>query len=399
MRKRLESVFGQSLPRQQRQGFAAELMRVSYWPTMIVGVLVILFELVMIIITLSKPGALTQSYGRTVFFVLYTILLVVTLAAVATGLGARKRLRQNPALFLGMVRGYALVICVWAAFLSAFSHRSEPDVTVYVYVTLLVAVLVPLRLWQAVLVFGLGQAVLLIFIPVFMAAGTDMFPSAMNSLVCTLLAIAIAFMLYRNKVQGYINRATILKQNEEITSINQKLSNLVYMDDLTETRNRRYLEERLPDELDASREMNQSLCVMMMDLDQFKAYNDLYGHQAGDICLQTFAGVVKRCLKDKQGRLVRYGGEEFVVFLPGHDGPAGMKVAESIRQNLKAAGIEHSGSEKGHLTVSIGVCASNPPDQSSLYQLINEADQALYIAKFSGRDRVKLHYAIGGGRV
>jgi diguanylate cyclase (GGDEF)-like protein len=124
----------------------------------------------------------------------------------------------------------------------------------------------------------------------------------------------------------------------------------------------------------------------MIDVDHFKLFNDHYGHVAGDVCLRKISAIITENINRPGDLAVRYGGEEFAVVLPGTDYVGAFLVAEKIRRAVQLAGIEHSESAEGMVTVSLGVCAYDPASQATPDDLVGAADKALYVAKASGRN-------------
>ena len=126
--------------------------------------------------------------------------------------------------------------------------------------------------------------------------------------------------------------------------------------------------------------------MLLFDIDNFKGYNDTYGHQAGDRCLQAVAKAIGDTTSNTSGLSARYGGEEFAVVLPNTSEDAALKVAEAIRLTVRALGIPNTASSRGYITISAGVAARN---RSTLDEaaLVGEADTALYEAKRLGRNR------------
>lgn len=167
----------------------------------------------------------------------------------------------------------------------------------------------------------------------------------------------------------------------------RELELLSITDPLTELYNRRFLERRMDEELARSIRYGLRLSVMLLDLDSFKLYNDICGHQAGDMALQKVARILKRSVREIDV-VTRYGGEEFCILLPETPNADAMHVAERIRY-----GIQHelfAGEEKlplGSLTISIGI-STYPDNGSSAAELISSADIALYRAKADGRNRI-----------
>jgi diguanylate cyclase (GGDEF)-like protein len=133
----------------------------------------------------------------------------------------------------------------------------------------------------------------------------------------------------------------------------------------------------------------EALQVILVDIDHFKAFNDLYGHQAGDSCIRQVAAIIARAARRPLDFCARYGGEEFVLVLYAPSGSDPSTVPEQIRRETIALGIPHAGSAAaGTITVSIGSAIAPPGSQRSLAGLIQAADEALYRAKQLGRNRV-----------
>ena len=172
------------------------------------------------------------------------------------------------------------------------------------------------------------------------------------------------------------------RMEDELTQLNRRLTQLAATDGLTGLTNRRTFDGFLRREYEACEEIS----VLLLDIDSFKGYNDTYGHQAGDRCLQAVAKAIGDATANTSGLAARYGGEEFAVVLPNTAEDAALKVAESIRLTVRALGIPNTASSRGYITISAGVAAKN---RSTLDEaaLVGEADTALYEAKRLGRNR------------
>jgi diguanylate cyclase (GGDEF)-like protein/PAS domain S-box-containing protein len=157
-------------------------------------------------------------------------------------------------------------------------------------------------------------------------------------------------------------------------------------DPLTGLYNRRYLEETLDREIRRAVRAEQSLGILMLDLDHFKKINDAYGHEAGDAVLRDTADFLTKSVR-VEDTVCRIGGEEFVIVLPTANAEAGRARAERIRSKLRELTILHQGQSLGRITVSIGV-AELPVNGTTAKNLLEAADAALYRAKRDGRDRV-----------
>lgn len=168
----------------------------------------------------------------------------------------------------------------------------------------------------------------------------------------------------------------------------QELNALATTDELTRLFNKRYFNTQLSSTLAVARANQQSVSLILLDLDRFKAYNDTYGHLAGDCALRDVAAVIPPQLIGTGGLAARYGGEELVVLLPNTDAEETMRIAENIRKAIAALKIEHAGNLPwGHVTVSSGHATALPSQAFSENDLITQADRALYAAKAAGRNR------------
>jgi diguanylate cyclase (GGDEF)-like protein len=165
------------------------------------------------------------------------------------------------------------------------------------------------------------------------------------------------------------------------------LERLATRDGLTGIANRRSFDEKLSNEWKRERRDLRTLSLLMIDVDHFKRYNDTYGHQAGDHCLQQIASVLEKVSYRPGDLVARYGGEEFAVILTATDAEGATIVAKRILDHVAALAIPHSGGEGGHVTLSIGVATSLPQPDMTRDGLIASADSALYKAKHSGRNR------------
>ncbi len=191
--------------------------------------------------------------------------------------------------------------------------------------------------------------------------------------------------------QAEFDRVLQLARSEAIDA-NLRLEGLALQDSLTGLANRRHFDAALDGEARRARRAETALALVMIDVDHFKAFNDSYGHPAGDVCLRRIAGAISGMLRRPGDLAARYGGEEFALILPGADIAAARDIAQRIVQAVHGLAIEHAASAQGSVTISAGVASYTPmPEDGDNLHLLALADRALYTAKESGRDRVCVH--------
>lgn len=163
------------------------------------------------------------------------------------------------------------------------------------------------------------------------------------------------------------------------------------VDQLTQIANRRRFDETMTVEINKAKRTGTILSVLLLDIDHFKFYNDTYGHLEGDSCLKKVAAALSTSLKRPKDLAARWGGEEFACLLPNTNAKGAQNVAEVLREAIQNLSIPHKSSPVNEVvTVSVGVVASNPMDDNSFDNLLKRADEALYQAKESGRNRIAL---------
>jgi diguanylate cyclase (GGDEF)-like protein len=176
------------------------------------------------------------------------------------------------------------------------------------------------------------------------------------------------------------------ERERELSEVNARLLKMAQTDVLTGLDNRRYLEERLEEMFGHSRRLKEPLAVVMCDLDRFKSVNDTYGHQVGDVVLKQFARILKKEAREID-RVGRYGGEEFMLLLPGTVLDAAVTFAERVRKAVEAHTFTFDGGTLQR-TMSCGVAAWPHPRIDDCDTLVKAADDALYVAKETGRNCV-----------
>nr|WP_279481355.1 diguanylate cyclase [Aureimonas sp. SK2] len=180
------------------------------------------------------------------------------------------------------------------------------------------------------------------------------------------------------------------RTEEALAEANRQLEELASVDELTRLANRRTFNRRL-EETFAQASDGSDFSLLLLDVDHFKAFNDRYGHPAGDRCLKAVSEALASCVRQDDELGARYGGEELALILPGAGPLEALRRAESLRRAVAALGIVHESADEGFLTVSIGVASFSDLKASaaSPQEIVQRADEALYAAKAGGRNQVR----------
>ncbi len=216
-----------------------------------------------------------------------------------------------------------------------------------------------------------------------------------------LLVIGVVLVVFRVRTralrrQAELLRARVAEQTAELQQTvqllevaNVQLEALSLEDDLTGIANRRSFERALADEWNRARRHEQPLALVLLDLDHFKDLNDRRGHPAGDDCLRKVGAFLAEAIKRSGEIVARYGGEEFAILLPGVEADIAIRVAETLRDGIERLAIPYGPGAK-RMTASCGVAAMTPRTNLTAESLVASADRALYAAKHSGRNCVRL---------
>ena len=203
-------------------------------------------------------------------------------------------------------------------------------------------------------------------------------------------------------------RRKLIDLTNELARANRELESISKQDSLTRIANRRCFDAYLDQELKRASRRESELSLILIDIDYFKRYNDLYGHQQGDICLTRVAATLAATARRPSDLVARYGGEEFAIVLPDTPLAGAVEIADSLRLAIRKLAIAHPASDVAPVvTISAGIASLVPDARSTATELIETADQRLYQAKHDGRDRhvaddgkaVRLSAGAGSARI
>jgi len=208
------------------------------------------------------------------------------------------------------------------------------------------------------------------------------------SITYLIMVILIINILYKKKNEKKLMEM-VREKTLHLEKANQELEWISNIDGLTQLYNRRYFDKNLEDIWKELLRIQLPLSILMIDVDFFKKYNDIYGHMAGDECLKTLSRVFFKSVGRPFDTVARYGGEEFTV-LVSSDAAGAEKIAKWIIEEVENLKIQHEGSPSGIVTVSVGIGVAVPSQKLKAEKLLDTADQALYESKNKGRNQYTL---------
>ncbi|MHB8136955.1 MAG: GGDEF domain-containing protein [Smithellaceae bacterium] len=288
-----------------------------------------------------------------------------------------------------------LIVLAASSIIMILQLSHHPNVVHYhtgvILIVMFGNIVVRLRFWHALIVSSLIFVLYVLTVP----GITSMQPPVMINSSVVLFSAIIISLIANYQMESALRwnyLRNLLKEIETIRLEKAKteLEHISSMDVLTGLANRRNFDVFLDMEWHAGIQYRTPLSLLFLDVDDFKSYNDHYGHQAGDACLQKIARVLKGFIHRSRDLCARYGGEEFVILLPNTDEKNALQIAEKVRKNIEQENIPHEYSRVvPHVTISIGVASMIPQRTRIPQRLVEQADKALYRAKGLGRNQVR----------
>ncbi|MFC3913893.1 GGDEF domain-containing protein [Pseudaeromonas sharmana] len=328
----------------------------------------------------------STQYVRLMLLMLFIYILAAGYL-IAKRYSAEKRNLANDTLRLQFVSITFVTTLVWLIILALYHHQVIYSHSSLRSIMPALLVLIPLVYIGASLVIPYFSLSMLLCLVLNQLADDRAFSASwvlQGVMFMTLVLIvgSIFFMVRR----GIHFIAEIEYNNFKLT---EKLIHSMNIDMLLAIPNRQSFFSRISNKLLRKTEESPVACILMIDVDHFKKYNDHYGHPAGDLCLQKVAACLKECLRDDVDMVGRYGGEEFIAFLDDASAEGAVVVANRLMARMAELNLEHVKSPTAsHVTLSIGIACWQPG--ASLEALCDLADQALYRAKRAGRNQYQV---------
>jgi diguanylate cyclase (GGDEF)-like protein len=353
--------------------FASNLVRIRTLAWLTIAINIATFAILSFLV--PKLDAMTAVHGTGIQ--LQAVRITLLIAAISYLILSRGTSHPEPG-FAQKAYGYGFLLLLLGglAFHSGVFQTVKPLIAPYLIGIFAVASFTFLSWGVAICIFGVAWII----------ASVSQYPYQPDQALMTANLIHLTAMTV---IALVVSRVTYNFKTNEILA-QKEIERLSLTDQLTGLANRRLMEKVLRREWNRCRRDGNPLGVLMADIDFFKAFNDTYGHQAGDECLRKVGETLQGMARRSGDLAARYGGEEFLMILPNTNIAGVAEIAETIRTSIEHLGMKNKAALNQTLTVSLGAASTIPSDHTSVRSLIKAADDALYQAKSQGRNRLVL---------
>ena len=324
-----------------------------------------------------------QSQASRVYLMLYLMMAVVCMTSLLYLLYYMKVKEKKSGKLLIVQNIFVVFLLLWSVGITLYDQRVSSSISIYITAMLSIAVFAYMPPKLFVPLYLLVQILLLVGVTTFgFPPKEDIYGIFVNSIWMTLVALFISFYHYINERKSFLSLCIISEKNQEILEKSEELDFIANHDSLTGLWNRRSLVTYLQNMI--VHKQLDPVGVFMIDIDDFKRYNDTFGHLQGDDCLKRIANALNLCVSN--GKLFRYGGEEFVYILLDADKTAVVEKGNEFIECIQSLQISTADMNK-YVSVSIGCSLGCISDRNAWNSLLNKADEALYQAKSEGKNK------------
>ncbi len=371
-----------------KEEFAININEINLTRGKITAVTFIVIEVVELVILFTTRGHAFLKKTDIYYAAMDTVLILIMIVYLLMFVKLENSISKHGLGIKVVGVSFTIMILFWCAGISLLDQLSSGQIIVYSISIIAVAVTPIFKPITLLLMYLIVHLPFLFLVPYFQKSSDILCANYINSTTFLIISWMISCMRYKNQIDDFNNRKIIQEKNDELERVNQKLEKLSQIDSLTGIFNRFVFDKTIEAEWDRCKRYFIPLSLIMIDIDFFKAFNDSYGHQAGDNCLRQVSRVLSSCARRSSDTVARYGGEEFAVVLTHMEKESALKFAEQLRKRVEQLAIPHMySSVSNYITISLGIHTVIPSDMLSIEQFIKIADKALYEAK---KDRNKV---------
>jgi diguanylate cyclase (GGDEF)-like protein len=392
----IKSLFVVSVAEQYKREFVLTVNEINVRRVKVTAITFIILEGILIIISLVKNKSDFFKQPDVYYSGMYVLLFIASILYLLVFIKLGKNIPASGTLIQVIGISFTCLLLYWCVGIALLDQLSYGQIIVYIVALISIAAVPFFPPLTVLLIFFSAQALFIAFMPYFQQSTEILYGNYINSTAFLIIAWVISCIRYISYVEDFEHKKIIQEKsdelervNKELEEANQKLEKLSQTDSLTGIFNRSVFDRTIRAEWDRCKRHHSPLSLIMVDIDIFKAYNDNYGHQAGDDCIRWVAQSLRACVKRSSDIVARYGGDEFAVILPHVNRDTAVQFADQIRKKVLELAIPHPFSPVSpYLTISAGVQTLIPSDELSIEKLIRTADQALYEAKKEHKPKV-----------
>lgn len=349
----------------------------------VIVVLILLFQMYNMIYVGLYTDFTFASVASKVYMTMYVVMTIICVLILLI-LALKKRKGGRVA---GLQYFFVLFLILWSLIITVYDNRVSNNINVYIISLLGIAILTYIPPKIFVPLYIIANIGLICSISTFYPGDYILhYSSYVNSVSLTIMALFISYYRYQSTRQAFLNNYIIRAKNKTIVENSARLDFVAHHDSLTKLLNRRYLTKYLETIYQKNSSLPQKTGILIIDIDDFKKYNDYFGHVKGDRCLERVANALALCLSD--GALIRYGGEEFVYINENITLERLQIIGDELCQTIEQLDLTVPPNvAKKCVTISIGGTTGIIKDEQAWLELLNIADEALYMAKKKGKNK------------
>ncbi|MEA4833488.1 hypothetical protein SDC9_73020 [bioreactor metagenome] len=368
----------------------------------LLAVIVITFEAVFISIDiLSCIFQVNKSFSFYSYLTMYSIMIVINLIYLLIINGYEKKSIYINTMNIATVI-FVTMIMVWGSIISLMDQRLYGQLMTFVINMITCSVIYYLDSKRMCIPYLISIIFMAVGLPFYQKSSDILIGHYVNLIVFVTISWTVSRIMYRNYTDNYVIKELMKKSslllaeemkentviNKKLELANEQLKKLALLDELTGLPNRRSFREFIEKKFE-NNSSEQTVSVIMIDIDDFKRYNDLYGHEKGDSALIAVANRLNNIPDNTDQIAIRWGGEEFIFVAFNLNQKEIIEIANDIRLKILELKIQNQESFKdSYLTVSLGTCTAKITSERNICKIIDKADQAMYLAKKNGRNCV-----------
>ena len=335
------------------------------------------------------------SLNNRIYFAFYLVLIIISIFIFFTQLLNKNKKNKNYSKLLFVQYIFIFIYCIWSMAFNIYELERNVYIWQYINGMIIASVFLYLKPTYIISLLVSNHIIFTLYLIHMNKNGIDMTSNIVNSNIILVALIFVSISRYVGKLQDFKSRKKLLVTNYKLEQLNGTLNSLTITDALSKLNNRRYFDEKLQQCWDECIQNEHLLTIIMIDIDNFKNFNDVYGHQTGDDCIVQVASVLKNLVTKKDDIVVRYGGEEFTIILIDCTKQQSKVIADNICNAVQDLKMPNEIKNKitnneQYVTISLGIHCDKPTKDHSAIEFVDKADKALYMAKENGKNQSKI---------